>query len=184
VNCSTTAAAPASSNFDKKRTISSFTRRVSIGCTALFARHDPTKSSRRQETEDGACLRLLQTPETKGKSTSYQSFFHSTGPPKTWTIELVISLSCAPRHTLHIHIPTHTHTSHVYIHKGKQTVSRLCSRYYTLPHLNFRLLNVAICMSPPTCVRIPRCRQFMREIAKIICSGSSKLLRARRNLCE
>lgn len=117
MNCSTVAGAPASRNHYRKITIAGFTRRVSIGCAVLFARHDPTKSSRRQETEDCACLRLLQAQKAKSKSTNYQSFFifHSSGPQTLGHLNFVIPLLYAPRHRSHLHhIHIHKHIAHIH----------------------------------------------------------------------
>lgn len=148
----------------KKRTIPGFTRRVSIGCTVLFARHDPTKSSRRQETEDCARLRLLQAQETESKSTNYQSLFILLASDIS-TLEFChFSFVRSERHITHTYVHIHIHITHKHSQEERKTITRLHSRYYTLPHISFRLLNVAICMPPPTCVQIPKCGQFMREI--------------------
>lgn len=164
MNCSTVAGAPVFSNYYKKRTIAGFKE------TYLSdAQHISPVMTRPRVPDDKRqrTARACDSCKRRKQKVSLQIISHISfiWPPDTWTLEVVISF-CTLRGThtrIHIHIHIHIHK---HIHKGKQPVSRLYSRYYTSLHLNFGLLNVAICMPPPTCVQTPRYEQFMRETAK------------------
>lgn len=186
MNCSTAAGAPASRNYYKKKNdtwpSTSHEGYLSDAQRSLPAMTRPrVPDDKRQRTARAcdSCKRRKQ--KVSLQIISHFSFFW---PPDTRTLSTLSFLLCTLRDTHHIYTHTHIHThSPSTCTRERQAVSRLYSRYYALPHLSFRLLNVAICMSPPTCVQIPKCGQFMRETAKIVCSGCSKLPRAKRNLC-
>jgi hypothetical protein len=180
VNCSTVAGVSASSNYYKKSTIPSFAKRYLSGAQHIspVMTRPRVPDDKRQRT-----ARACDSCKRRKQKVSLQVVSHISfsWPPGTWTFGLVISF-CTLRDT---HTRTHIYTyTHARTRKKKKFVSRLYSRYYTFPHLNFRLSNVAICMSPPTCVRPPKYGQFMWENAKISCFDCSELFRARRNICE
>lgn len=117
------------------------TRRVSIGCAALFARHDPTKSSRRQETEDCACLRLLQAQKAESKSTNYQSFLILLAPRQldTWTLgQLNFCHFSSVRSGTQItstHIPIHIHKPKDMAHTHAQGEASCIATIFALLHV-------------------------------------------------
>lgn len=175
MNCSTVAGAPAFSNYYKKRTIPGFTKKVSVGCTAHFARHDPTKSSRRQEAEDCACLRLLQAPKTKSKSTSYQSYFIHLPPRK---LGHFVNLSFLfVRSETHIHAYTYTYTYTYTCTRRKQIASRLFALLHIttpqFPTIECRDMHVTPNMRSNSEIRASSCEK-VRELSVLVAANSSE----------